>query len=401
MRTKHSTRRTIATALGCVAAAMLLWGMGTPITSACSTPVYRYAMYNWPPTPYYVFYFHHGETPAEDKAVNKLLEKLPDAKLMTNVMLQTVDVTDEDQMKYIPGVVQESYKKQADGDKPMHLVYSPHGTELFAGRLDVKAVRAMIGSPARKQIGKLLHEGNVGAFIILEGPDAKKNELAHKVMDEVIKMAAAGKIVTDLAGGMPDQFLPEKEGRQEKDAKQDDDAKKESPFALKIAKLKVSRDDPAEQWLVRQLMAVEEDLAEFPKETMIFAVYGRGRAMPPYLDKGINANNLAGEVMFLASSCSCQVKDQNPGMDLVMRWDWDATAEALAADDPAYAEEMMGYEEFELPEPTDNPTKDATDEPKDEPAEEPKAEQPAKESPDYVPSDPASADRSSLDSSPR
>ena len=35
-------------------------------TRACTTPVYRYAMYNWAPSPYYVFYFHRGDPPAED-----------------------------------------------------------------------------------------------------------------------------------------------------------------------------------------------------------------------------------------------------------------------------------------------------------------------------------------------
>ena len=81
------------------------------------------------------------------------------------------------------------------------------------------------------------------------------------------------------------------------------------------------------------LLAVEPDLHKFEKEPMVFAVYGRGRAMPPYVGKGITQANLVDCIAFLAGACSCMVKDENPGVDLLMRWDWDATAERMAAED--------------------------------------------------------------------
>ena len=34
---------------------------------ACSTPVYRYAMYGWSPAPYTVFYFHKDEPGDADR----------------------------------------------------------------------------------------------------------------------------------------------------------------------------------------------------------------------------------------------------------------------------------------------------------------------------------------------
>jgi len=76
-------------------------------------------------------------------------------------------------------------------------------------------------------------------------------------------------------------------------------------------------------------------------EPMVFAIYGRGRALEPYVGKGITADNLAEIVMFVADACSCMVKDMNPGSDLLMKWDWDQTAEVLAADDPSL--DMSGY----------------------------------------------------------
>jgi len=91
----------------------------------------------------------------------------------------------------------------------------------------------------------------------------------------------------------------------------------------------VSRDDPSEQALVSMLLDVEEDLAEFT-EPMIFGVYGRARAGWPYLGKGITAENMNDCLAYMSGACSCEVKEQNPGMDLLVAADWDAAAESLA-----------------------------------------------------------------------
>ena len=64
---------------------------------------------------------------------------------------------------------------------------------------------------------------------------------------------------------------------------------------------------------------------------MIFAVFGRGRALPPFVGKGITRDNLLECVYFLTGTCSCTVKDQNPGMDLLFASDWWSVAEKLAS----------------------------------------------------------------------
>ncbi len=58
-----------------------------PPATACNTPVFRYAMYNWPTAPYYLFYFHYGQIADEDKAINKKIDALQTADTPTNVVL--------------------------------------------------------------------------------------------------------------------------------------------------------------------------------------------------------------------------------------------------------------------------------------------------------------------------
>jgi len=359
---------------------------------ACNTPVFRYAMYNWPAAPYYVFYFHHGKPAEEDAEVNKKLAGLFRAEPPANVTLEAFDLTDEEKLKMLPKVVNESRKKHADGEKPQHLVYTSWGAELFAGRLDAKTLKEMIHSPARKRMSELFGKGHGIVLLVLTGPDEQANKRAVKVAGEAA--SRAGEVFVAGAAPPPMEYLPEKpeekaadEKDNSKDAGKTDDKKDDEADAgkeddnekgprneLKMAVVKVSRTDPAEKWLVKMLLAVEPDLndAEYAKDPMVFAVYGRGRAMPPYVGKGITAENLLDCMAFLAGACSCTVKDQNPGMDLLMQFDWDAAAEVMARDDPELADQFFQYQEFPVEEePKDTkPDEKPDDEEKSEPVEE-------------------------------
>jgi hypothetical protein len=80
---------------------------------------------------------------------------------------------------------------------------------------------------------------------------------------------------------------------------------------------------------------------------MIFVVYGRGRTMLPCIGRGITWDNLVQCVAFLAGACSCQVKAGNPGADLLIRWDWQSTADALAAaEGEPVGDGPLSYHEF-------------------------------------------------------
>jgi len=331
---KHM-RRLLPITVVCLCAGVMALAVGKPVLG-CSTPVYRYAMYNWASWPYYVFYFHHGAPPEEDKAVNKLFEELPEADPPANVMLTTIDVSKKEEFDRLPEVVRKAYQTHADGKQPLHLVMTSRGVEMFAGRLDDATVRSMIASPKRTKLAELLGEGNAAILLTLTGPDAAENQRAEKVVNEVIKEVSAEPEET------PDEYP---------------DAPEEP---LKVAAMKVSRTDPAEKWLVRMLLVVEPDLHEFPKDAMIFAAYGRGRVMPPYLGKGINTDNLFDCIAFLAGACSCMVKQQNPGVDLLMQWDWEATADALAETDEQLNPDLWGYQEYDIDGPEDpaNPDND-------------------------------------------
>jgi hypothetical protein len=89
------------------------------------------------------------------------------------------------------------------------------------------------------------------------------------------------------------------------------------------------------------LIGSEPDLAE-RSDVMLFPVFGRGRALLPLIGAGITEKNIYDAAAFLVGPCSCEIKEQNPGFDLLLSADWDgllaASGLAVAAAVPTISE---------------------------------------------------------------
>lgn len=301
---------------------------------ACNTPVYRYAMYNWRAAPYQVFYLTSGDV-AEDKATAEAL-KANDDPAAPNIGYHATQTTNRKHFDALPEVV----RKAGSEKLPTHVVVTPWETVLHKGQLSPKEVESLVQSPARRRIGEMLQEGMTAVFLVLVPPDKAKTEAVEKVVDGVIAQATMGKIAVgseDPAISGETTPAPSAEGPV--------DEGHAARMRLKVGRLTLSRADPAEQWLVRSLLQVEPGLDEFANDALVYAVYGRGRVMPPFAAKGITEDNLKRGLAFLAGACSCVVKDENPGVDLLMGWNWNAVAMTLAAEDEQTDGGQAGYRE--------------------------------------------------------
>jgi O-succinylbenzoate synthase len=99
---------------------------------------------------------------------------------------------------------------------------------------------------------------------------------------------------------------------------------------LEMSVMRVSRSDPGERMFVRMLMRSqsEEIAGDVP---VLFPVFGRGRILTALAGSAIVAGNLEDAATFLAGPCSCQVKELNPGIDILMAADWDSVVEGREA----------------------------------------------------------------------
>ena len=115
----------------------------------------------------------------------------------------------------------------------------------------------------------------------------------------------------------------------------------ETPIELRVgfSVVTLNRDDPAEKALLEMLLGSESDLEEL-KQPMAFPVIGRGRVLYALVGKGIFEDTIAIASRFVVGPCSCQVKDQNPGFDLLMKVDWDDRVGGAAISEEASNEKV-------------------------------------------------------------
>jgi hypothetical protein len=101
----------------------------------------------------------------------------------------------------------------------------------------------------------------------------------------------------------------------------EDDLQGGPALRIEFSLLRVRRDDADEQALIAMLLGCEPDLKTID-EPVVFPIFGRSRVLLPLVGAGISPDNIRESSAFLVGACSCQVKEQNPGFDLLVTADW-------------------------------------------------------------------------------
>ena len=279
---------------------------------ACDTPVYRYAMYRWQSAPYELYYFHDGQPDAESEKVTAAIERrCMDEAAPANLVVLPVDLRQDKELAGVPPDVKEAWNSQSSKQTPWYLISSPVGVHIFGGTITESDIAALVDSPLRRELGQLMEQGKAGVYVLVTSDSQPANELAEKEIRGVVDDVAAGKISLYTAPSRStEENVPDVP-------------------AIEFGFVKVARNDAGEKWLLDCLMALEPDLHS-SSEPLAFLIYGRGRALFSSLGKGIHRDNLIQDVEFITGACSCTVKEQNPGVDLLMSYNWNAVAEALS-----------------------------------------------------------------------
>ena len=102
----------------------------------------------------------------------------------------------------------------------------------------------------------------------------------------------------------------------------------ESPFGKIIKIFELSRNSKPEAHFSSLLLNVEDDLKGI-QEPMLFGVFGRFKALEPLLGKGITEENIGLMIDYLTAQCSCLIKDDLPGTDILFTDKWENPQPAL------------------------------------------------------------------------
>ena len=101
-----------------------------------------------------------------------------------------------------------------------------------------------------------------------------------------------------------------------------------SPFREIMPLVEVNRNSVEEKHLISMLLNVESDLKEI-NEPMLFGVFARFKALEPLLAKGITEENINLMIDFLTADCSCLIKDDLPGTDILFTDNWENPLPAM------------------------------------------------------------------------
>jgi len=169
----------------------------------------------------------------------------------------------------------------------------------------------LIESPVRAELTKRLQSGDAIVWLLLKSADSQKTSAVRKLLRDQCKEPPR-KVELPEGIGLPGSELYS-----------------EVPLLLQFSVLEIDPGDPREQFLVQQLTGFQADAAT-GGEPLIVPVFGRGRALEVIPAAQLNADLIYELTEYLCGACSCQVKEQNPGFDLLLSTDWNA---ALFGDD--------------------------------------------------------------------
>ena len=287
---------------------------------ACQVPVFRFALERWPADKYEIVVLHQGPlNETEQKRIDALRRSDHKAPAAANFV---VDVVDVDVSSDAP--LKELWKQQAGGGQPLVVTLYPRNAQEVPDRIaDVSPLSdatatSVADSPVRQQIIKRLCDGDSAVWIFVPCGDEAQDAVALKTLKEQVQRNEKELELPPQDEIEADEFFSEETNIE---------------LRLSFSIITLDRNDPRERFLLNLLMESEPDLQSLD-QPMAFPVLGRGRVLYALVGKGIFEDTIAMASSFIVGPCSCQVKEQNPGFDLLLAVDWDAKVGVNALSKP-------------------------------------------------------------------
>lgn len=290
----------------------LLAGLGLAASVwACQVPVFRFALERWSPDPYrlMVALGPGGSLSEDETAVVDVLKNAWEPEGLSANLI--VSEPEKGENASAAARLELRYPQKYWGqDMPA----------VWSGELTRENAKRILDSPLRRELAKRLLSGESAVWVLVESGEPEADRLA----EETLRTASAE--VKEHMQIPEDVVHLDALERGEAGMPVDPDNVLRAPVPLKIefSTLRLSRKDPEEQILLAMLLQLEKDLSQMADQPMAFPVFGRGRVLEPLIGAGIHRDNVLDYASYLCGACSCQVKDQNPGMDLLICAGWDA-----------------------------------------------------------------------------
>ena len=287
----------------------------TAAAFACQVPVFRYALERWNADQYRIVVLHDQPLNGDQKSALVKLRASSEKKdgVLPTTDLNVVDLANVRANKKLDPILQRAWAKRKNTSAPLLLAYYPRANNVeralptIETPLSSQSVSALLDSPVRRKLVERLQKGDSAVWIFVP--------CGRKKADN----AALARLKKQIAEDQDWLKVPSA-----KDLEVSPDVLKNVKVPLKIqfSTVTLDRNDPAEKFLYQSLLHSEDDLTTFQDQPMAFPVFGRGRVLYALIGKGIAPDTIRAASSFMAGPCSCQVKNQNPGFDLLLQANW-------------------------------------------------------------------------------
>jgi len=250
---------------------------------ACTIPVFRYALDRWEADPFHLIVPIAWARQPENAAVMSLLR----AEAVANLEL----------------------KEKTDAAAPTPQLFFPRDLEhsLWPGTWDQTTVRSMLESPARRALAERILSGESVVWVMIDSGKADDDKATAERVEKRLRYL-------EQAAGLPPQDPNDP----------DSQLGPGPPLKLKFSLLRVARDKAEELPFCHMLAGPEGGKLLQGGETLLAPVFGRGRVLGAWKADEMDDTAIEDACLFLAGRCSCRVKNQSPGWDVLMRLDWAA-----------------------------------------------------------------------------
>ena len=208
------------------------------------------------------------------------------------------------------GNASANIKIKEDGDASTteaRLMDSRDGDKtLWSGALNAETLQSLLDSPARKELLKRILDGESVIWVVVDngGPESKatadRMEKRLRYLEQVIALPPQDPNDPDSQLG-PGPALK-----------------------LKLTLMRVSQADPAEKLFCAMLAGKKCSATLAKGEAFAAPVFGRGRVLGAWPMAELDNTALEDITMFLTGRCSCRVKNESPGWDVLLKVDWDS-----------------------------------------------------------------------------
>ena len=244
----------------------------------CTLPVFRYALDRWEPDALRLEVPPSSQVPA-------LVELLRPLRANPVGNLQVVT-------RQGPGELQASLHDGKPGSNQ----------QWWSGELNANSLNALLDSPARREIRRHLLDGESMVWVLLPGADPADATQVTRIEKRL-------------------RFLEQVAALPIQDPNDPDSQMGPGPaLRLAIGSMVIKADAGGEDLLRRQLAGPKADAST--RTGFAAVVFGRGRVLGSWPLEELDDRRLEDSTLFLLGTCSCRVKNENPGWDLLMGVDW-------------------------------------------------------------------------------